>query len=116
MKHTSPLHDQSYRFAVRIIEYHRNLVRLREFILGKQILKSGTSIGANIHESIQAQSRNDYISKLSIALKEAEETDFWLRLFAESKILTKETLTLREELRGILKMLISAIKTLKNQR
>ena len=77
----NPVEEKSFHFAVRIIKLCKYLQEnKKEYILSKQLLRSGTSIGANIMESQQAQSRADFISKLSIALKEAVETNYWLRL------------------------------------
>ena len=73
--------DKSFRFSVRIVKLCRFLRDVkRESVMSKQLLRCGTSIGANIAESQQAQSRPDFLSKLNIALKEAAETDYWLRL------------------------------------
>lgn len=73
--------DKSLEFAVRIVNLYKFLVNeQKEFVMSKQILRSGTSIGANIREAEQAQSRADFINKLNIALKEANETEYWLEL------------------------------------
>ena len=75
------IQDKSFRFAVRIVNLCRYLqTEQKEYILSKQLLRCGTSIGANVAESQQAQSRPDFISKLNIALKEAYETNYWIRL------------------------------------
>jgi four helix bundle protein len=79
------LRDKSYAFALRIIRVYRHMLETnKEFVLSKQILRSGTSIGANVAEATQAQSRADFVSKLSISLKEAFETEFWLNLLRDS--------------------------------
>lgn len=79
----SVLKDKSYNFALRIVKLYKYIIReKKEFVLSKQILRSGTSIGANIEEANQAQSKADFVHKLSIAQKEAFETDYWLRLCA----------------------------------
>ncbi len=84
------LHD-SKMFAIRIIKLYNYLVNTKnENILSKQVIRSGTSIGANIRESINAQSSLDFINKLNIALKEANETEYWLELLYETKYITKE--------------------------
>jgi four helix bundle protein len=73
--------EKTFAFAIRIVETYRSLVDdRREYVLAKQLLRSGTSIGANAEEAVGAQSRPDFISKLSIAYKEARETNYWLRL------------------------------------
>ena len=82
---------KSKNFAIRIIKLYKYLVdNKKEFVLSKQILKSGTSIGANIRESKNAQSNLDFINKLSIALKEADETAYWLELLSESSIIDQK--------------------------
>jgi four helix bundle protein len=82
--------DKSYKFALRIINLHKYLVAKKEFVLSGQILRSGTSIGANIEESIGGQSQKDFVSKLAIAYKEARETKYWIRLLKDSKYISKE--------------------------
>ena len=80
---------KSYTFAVRIVRLCQHLVLAKkEFVLSKQLLRSGTSIGANIVEGIGGQSRADFISKISIAYKEARETSYWLRLLKDTDYLT----------------------------
>ena len=75
------IQDKSFDFALSIIDVHKNLTHnKKEYIMSKQLLRSGTSIGANVNEAIEAQSRADFIHKLSIALKEARETEYWIRL------------------------------------
>ena len=79
--------NKSFQFAVRIVKLCRYLQNEhKEFVLSKQLLRSGTSIGANISESQQAQSRADFVSKLNISLKEAYETNYWLRLLHATKM------------------------------
>ena len=82
--------DKSKNFAIRIIKFYKYLCdEKKEFVLSKQILRSGTSIGANIRESKNAQSKADFISKMNIALKEADETAYWMELLWESEIIEK---------------------------
>lgn len=84
----SLLRDKSFAFALRIVKLnHYLVVECREYDLAKQIIRSGTSIGANIEEAAHAQSKTDFVHKLSIAQKEACETNYWLRLLKESLIL-----------------------------
>ena len=83
--------EKSKAFAVRVIKLYQYLSEIKkEYILSKQILRSGTSVGANIREAIQAQSRNDFIHKMNIALKEASETEYWLELLHETGYITAE--------------------------
>ena len=88
------IQQKSYAFAVKIIELYKYLVGTKkEFILSKQLLRSGTSIGANVEEALGGQSKKDFISKLSIAYKEARETKYWLSLLREAKYMTQEELS-----------------------
>lgn len=112
----SVLKTKSYDFALRMIKLSRYLVaEKKEYVLSKQILRSGTSIGANIEEANQGQSKADFIHKLSIAHKEAFETNYWLRLLRDSEIL-EETLaaSLLKDCEEIQRILTSSIKTSKN--
>ena len=84
------IEEKSFHFAVRIVKLNQYLrTKKKEYILSKQLLRSGTSIGANVAESQQAQSRADFISKLEIALKETTETKYWLRLMKETGYLSE---------------------------
>ena len=83
--------DKSIVFAVRIIKLHRYLLKSKkETIISKQIVRSGTSIGANINEANYGQSKADFISKMHIALKETAETEYWLKLLTMSEYITEE--------------------------
>ena len=106
---------KSKAFAVRIIKFTRFLQEeKREFVLSKQILRSGTNIGANARERKNAQSRADFVNKLAIALKEADETQYWLELLQESEIIELNLFnTLNEELKEIIAIITSSIKTAK---
>ena len=86
----NPIVDLSFNFGVRIVKFYKYLTTKNVYVLSKQILRCGTSIGANVHESIHAQSKADFISKMNIALKEADETDYWLRLLWKSEIIEEE--------------------------
>jgi four helix bundle protein len=113
----SPLQEKSFTFAVQIIKLARSIKSdYNEYDVGRQILKSGTSIGANIRESQNAQSPTDFISKLSIALKEADETQYWLELIHASGMMTDDSFQKATgELKQIIAMLTSSIKTVKNK-
>ena len=110
MSYDSVALRKSYEFALNCIHLYKTLSKKNEFTLGRQLLRSGTSIGANMEEAIGGFSRNDFLWKISIAYKEAREAHYWLRLLRDSKILsTKEmsqTLTDADELIRI----IGAIK------
>jgi four helix bundle protein len=111
----SVLREKSYSFALRIVRMYKFIAdEKKEFVLSKQILRSGTSIGANIEEANQAQSKADFIHKLAIALKEAAETNYWLRLLRDSKYLTaKQAETVLTDCEELQKLLTSSIKTAK---
>jgi len=86
----SLIREKTFSFAVKIVELYKALVEIkREFVISKQILKSGTSIGANVREAGNAESKNDFIHKLSIAQKEADETLYWLELLYVSDYISK---------------------------
>jgi four helix bundle protein len=82
--------EKSYEFALKIVHLSQNLNDKKEFVLAKQILKSGTSIGANVEEAIGGQSKKDFRAKLFIAYKEARETHYWLRLLKDSEIISQK--------------------------
>lgn len=107
--------EKSFAFAVRIVNVYKYLSsEKKEFVLTKQLLRCGTSIGANITEAQQAQSRADFIAKLSIALKEACETNYWLRLLHAANFLSEaEFHSLVVDCQEIEKMLTSIVKTSK---
>ena len=111
------LKNKSKAFAIRIVNLNRHLRKYdKETVLSKQILRSGTSIGANISESVYAQSKADFITKLHIALKEASETEYWIELLADTDYLTEpEKLSLLKDCRELIKMLIASINTVKKQ-
>ena len=108
--------EKSFLFAVRIVELSRSLVEeKREFVLSKQILRSGTAIGALVREAEQAESRKDFIHKLSIALKEASETEYWLELLHKTKYVDDTLFTsTHNDVVELLKLLTSIIKSTKS--
>jgi four helix bundle protein len=108
----SLIKDKSYKFALVIIDLYKLLIKLNEHVLSKQVLKSGTSIGANVEEALAGQSRADFLSKMSIASKEARETNYWLRLLRDSKLLDLKHLEHPlAESDTIVRMLTSIVKT-----
>lgn len=110
------LRDKSYSFALKIVVVAKKLQEEKEFVLSRQVLRSGTSIGANIRESEYAQSKKDFINKLSIALKESNETAYWLDLLKDSNYLSNEKHNvLISENNELIAMLISSIKTTKSR-
>jgi four helix bundle protein len=106
--------DKSFAFSVRIVKLYQYLYRKKsEYVLSKQLLRSGTSIGANVNEAQAAQSRKDFISKMSIASKEARETKYWINLLIKTDYLDdndKNTKSLIEDTDEIVKLLTSIVK------
>jgi len=115
MKQDNIILDKSFAFAVRIVKLYKYLCdEKKEYTLSKQLLRSGTSIGANINEAQAAQSTNDFIAKLSIASKEARESQYWIKLLIEADYLSlseKQTQSLQNEIDEVVKLLTSIIKT-----
>ena len=109
---------RSKKFAVRIVRLYQYLEReKREYVLSKQVLRSGTSIGANVKEALEGQSRADFIAKMSIALKEARETEYWLELLHETDYVSKEQYTsIEADCRELGKILTSIVKTSRETR
>ena len=111
------VNQKSYAFSVRIVNLCRYLRQeKRELVLSKQLLRSGTSIGANLWEARYAQSTADFISKLTISLKEASETSYWLSLLFDTGYLTKkEYISIADDCDELLKLLTSIIKSIKDK-
>jgi len=110
---TNEILDLSFNFALDIIELTKYLKMNKEFVISNQLLKSGTSIGANVSEAQAAQSAKDFIAKMSIASKEARETEYWIRLLDKSKTIDsyKNKSKLFDQIHSIIKLLTSIIKT-----
>ena len=115
-KSKSPLRDKSYIFAIKIVKLSQDLVSYKkEFVLSKQILRSGTAIGALIRESEFAASKADFINKITVSLKEANETEYWLMLLHDTSYLNnKDFLQLQSECKELIAMLVASIKTAKS--
>ena len=114
MKTNNAILEKSKKFAVKIIKLYQFLSKEKnEFVLSKQLLRSGTSIGANIREAHNAMSEAEFCSKMNIALKEASETEYWLELLQETDYITKEQFkNIYIDCNELNKLLISIIKTL----
>ena len=110
--------ERTFDFALLVVDAYKFLLGKKEFVLSKQFLRAGTSIGANVTESQAAQSRNDFISKMSIASKEARETLYWIRLLKKSGYLNEYSKLelLDSEIRSIVKIITSIVKTTQNQK
>jgi four helix bundle protein len=107
--------NKSFAFALRIVKLYQFLCeQKKEFVLSKQLLRSGTAIGALVREAEQAESPADFIHKMAIALKEANETEYWIELLFQSNYIDKSLFdSLKTEITELLKLLISIIKTTK---
>ena len=112
------IEDKSFKFAVRIVNLHKHLTKVKkEYTLSKQLLRCGTSIGANVSEAQRAQSKADFHSKMSIALKESNETYYWLKLLYETDYLTeKEFLSVEIDVNELISLLVSICKTTQNNK
>ena len=116
MQKSNIIKEKTYQFALDIINPYRTMQKQNEFVLSKQLVRSGTSIGANVEEASAAQSRKDFISKMAISSKEARETSYWLRLFRNSKLCDKiDYSELIKESEEIIKILTSIVKTSQKQ-
>ena len=115
MKTENIVQEKSYAFALRIVRVYKYLAdEKKEFVLSKQLLRCGTSIGANIEEAIGGQTQKDFFAKLNISYKEARETMYWLRLLKDSSILNiQESDSLMVDCDELLKIIGSIIKTMK---
>ena len=113
----SELIKQSIEFSVLMVEYYKWLVyEMKEYVISKQILRSGTSIGANIHEAQYAISKADFINKMHISLKEASETEYWLIVLERTGYLTNENSILKNKCKSLKRMLISTLNTSKQRK
>jgi len=114
-KNNDPLNEKSFSFSLRIIKLFKYMQNNhKEYILSKQILRSGTAIGALIREAKYAQSKADFLNKLMIALKEANETKYWLELLHQSNYIDQKMYkSIEPDIDALLKLLVSSTKTIK---
>ena len=112
----SILGDKSYLFAIRTVRLSQFLQsEKKEFVLSKQVLRSGTAIGALVHEAEYGQSKADFINKMNIALKEANETDYWLRILKDTDYIEQKIFdSLQSDCKELIAMLVSTVKTSRN--
>ena len=111
MKNDNIIQKKSFDFALKIIELYKELVIQKEFILSKQLLRSGTSIGANVEEALAGQSKKDFIAKMSLASKEARETKYCLKLLQESQIVKRNFSIYIKSIDEIISILTAIVKT-----
>jgi len=107
--------DKSYAFAIRVVNAYKFLVEeQKEYVLSKQLLRSGTAIGALLRESVHAQSRLDFLNKVNIALKEANETEYWLLLLNDTDYISQDVFhSIIADCRELIALLVSIVKSLK---
>ena len=111
MKTENKIQDLSFDFAIQIIGLYKLLTELKEFVLSKQLLRSATSIGANVEEANAAQSKKEFISKMSIASKEARETRYWLKLLNRSQLVEIDYSPFLINIEHIINILTKIVKT-----
>jgi len=114
MKKENIIVTKSFDFALTIIELYKQMIEQKEFVLSKQLLRSGTSIGANIQEATAAISKKDFTAKMSIASKEARETKYWLLLLDRSKLVDLDFSKLIDEADQLINILTAIVKTSQN--
>ena len=106
------IEEKSKNFSIRIIRLYKFLCKKKEYVLSKQLLRCGTSIGANVKEAIRGQSKADFIAKMNIALKETSETEYWLELLLEAQYLNqKQFESVYADCKELLRILTSILKT-----
>jgi four helix bundle protein len=117
MKEDNIIVEKSKVFAIRVVRLYQYLCeQKKEFVLSKQLLRSGTSIGANIKEAIRGQSRADFVSKMNIALKESSETEYWLEILHETGYINESEFSdIHADNKELLKILTSIIKTARKE-
>ena len=106
----SIIEQKTFDFAIKIVKLHNKLISINERTLSNQLLRSGTSIGANVAEGERGQTKADFLAKMNVALKEANETMYWIKLLYETGYLSKEDLELLNELDEIIAILVAITK------
>ena len=111
MKQDNVIQIKTFQFSLKLIALYKILTENKEYIISKQLLRSDTSIGANVEEAIAAQSKRDFIAKMSISSKEARETKYWLRLLNESKYINIDYSEYLIDIEEIINILTAIVKT-----
>ena len=111
MKRDNIIRSKSFEFALDIISLYLKLIQEKEYVISRQLLKSGTSVGANVEEATAGQTKKDFIAKMAIASKEARETSYWLRLLEESDLTTMDVSIAQQDVEEIIKILTRIVKT-----
>lgn len=115
IKSDNVLLNKSFEFALEIVQLYKKLNSQNEFVLSKQILRSGTSIGANVEEAMAGHSQKDFLARLIIAHKEARETKYWLRLLESGKFINENLDKYIDKINELIALLTSIIKTMKSK-
>jgi len=111
MKTDNLIVNMTFDFALQMIHLYKQLIEQKEFVLSKQLLRSGTSIGANVEEAVAGQTKKDFIAKMAIASKEARETRYWLRLLDQSKMVNLSYEKYLSSIEDIINVLTKIVKT-----
>jgi four helix bundle protein len=111
VKKNNLIQDKTFNFSLMTIELYKKLIAKKEFVISKQLLRSGTSIGANVEEALAGQTKKDFIAKMAIASKESRETSYWLRLLQASNIVNLSYEKCLSEINEIINILTAIIKT-----
>jgi four helix bundle protein len=110
----NPIRDKSFAFALRVVKLAKFLEGEKEFVLSRQVLRSGTAVGALVREAEHAESKADFVHKMSVALKEANETLYWLQLLHQGEYLGEESFeSIRSDSEELIKLLVAIVKTSK---
>ncbi|HYW34499.1 MAG TPA: four helix bundle protein [Balneolaceae bacterium] len=115
MKTKNIVKEKSFKFSLQIISLYKKLIEEKEYIISKQLLRSATSIGANIEEADAGYSKKDFTAKMSIASKEARETEYWLRLLKFSKLTHLNVDNYLKDIDELIRLLTAIVKTAQNQ-
>ena len=111
VKKNNLIQDKTFNFSLMTIELYKKLIAKKEFVISKQLLRSGTSIGANVEEALAGQTKKDFIAKMAIASKESRETSYWLRLLQASNIVNLSYEKYLSEINEIINILTAIVKT-----
>ena len=111
MKTKNIIVEKSFNFSLTVIAFYKKLIEVHEYVLPKQVLRSATSIGANVEEALAGQSRRDFIAKMSMASKEARETKYWIRLLEKSQFINYDYENLLKEIEQMISILTAIVKT-----
>ena len=103
--------DRTFQFSLKILELYKQLVREKEYIISKQLLRSATSIGANVHEASAAYSKKEFAHKMSLASKEARETQYWLKILDQGRMVKLDFSEFMEEIQSIINITTAIVKT-----